>query len=408
MKNEPSLITNSIEHHRKIINDLDAQIVSLLNRRATEVFAIGKIKKEAGLAVHDPKRESLVLQKIRDLQMKSNDTPLTKDEMVNIYFKIIDSFRSYEEVHNRGHESIQENEQGTKTFTKNLNVVFWGFGLMSGSFFLALQEHFPHWNFTACDPFIQENEFQQWTTERNANIKWLNTQEVPESDILILGAPVKEIMQFIRSGKFKNAKVVIDLGSVKGPILSEVEAYFKTENTNSLNSKTESKVLFVGGHPLAGKEKSGYKHSDATLFYNKVFILNKEAHEVMQLVKVIGAIPFVVSADTHDRTLAASSHLLQILSTLLAIQFSESEIDQNLCLLPGYSREVLRVSGSAFSMWEPIFTANKKNIVDEISKLTVALDKTKKWIEEGNMTGMRSLFEKANQFYKKIQETKLF
>ena len=61
-----------------------------------------------------------------------------------------------------------------------------------------------------------------------------------------------------------------------------------------------------------------------------------------------------------DRTLAASSHLLQILSTLLAIQFSESEIDQNLCLLPGYSQRGFAGQQLCFFDVGTHFTANKK------------------------------------------------
>lgn len=398
--------TDFIDQHRLRINELDAKIVSLLNERAKEVFSIGKIKKENGMPVHDPSRESIVLQKIRNLQMKSSDTPLTKDEMVNIYFKIIDSFRSYEEVHNRASSALSENQNTTGIFQQNLKVVFWGFGLMGASFYLALQEYVPHWQFVACDPFLKMEDFNKWKMDRNANVEALLTHEIPECDILILGAPVKEIVKFIRSGQFTKSRIVIDLGSVKGPILAEVEEYFKTENKD--NNKTESKVLFVGGHPLAGKEKSGYQFADATLFYNKVFILNQDFPEVSQLVKIIGAIPYVINAQTHDRTLAASSHLLQIISTSLAMQYSDSEIDQNLFLLPGFSRDVLRVSGSSFDMWEPILSENKKNILNELEKLLQGLMTFKNAIQNEQWSEIKKWFSRANSFYKKIQETKLF
>jgi prephenate dehydrogenase len=121
----------------------------------------------------------------------------------------------------------------------------------------------------------------------------------------------------------------------------------------------------VGGHPLAGSEHSGPAFADRALFHGRTFFLcatpesTAEARERADgLVRGLGAQPLWVEAADHDRMLAATSHLPQIVASLLAASVESPGPYAG----PAF-RDMTRLAGSDPSIWRDILLANAHDVV---------------------------------------------
>ncbi|MDI6861379.1 MAG: prephenate dehydrogenase [Caldisericia bacterium] len=132
-----------------------------------------------------------------------------------------------------------------------------------------------------------------------------------KKDIILISIPVQDIPNFIKDNreKFNKNSIVIDTGSTKRSILDEMK---------KLNS------FYIGGHPIAGKEKGGIDNVDKDLFKNRIFILTEENNlneEKMDLVKKfifdIESIPLFLDSKKHDYIFGLVSHLPYVLSIIL-------------------------------------------------------------------------------------------
>jgi prephenate dehydrogenase len=132
-------------------------------------------------------------------------------------------------------------------------------------------------------------------------------------DLVILAVPVRDIMKMIRplSSFMDEGSILMDVGSTKRGVLAEMAA-------------AESRVNCLGGHPMCGTEAAGFPASDERLMKGAPFVLipspscNPESVEIVSgIVKKIGAKVFFLSAERHDRIVAAISHLPYVLAAAL-------------------------------------------------------------------------------------------
>jgi prephenate dehydrogenase len=121
---------------------------------------------------------------------------------------------------------------------------------------------------------------------------------------------------------------------------------------------------FVAGHPLAGSHERGLAAARADLFEGASWFvdrhIDRDAPVVQDLIACCGARAELVTAAEHDRAVALTSHLPQILSTALAAYLHDQKIDPRFA--GSGLRTFLRLAGSAASVWSPIIAANRENI----------------------------------------------
>lgn len=388
----------SLEELRTQIDQVDSELVALLERRAQIVFSVGEYKRKRQMPIHDPGREAQIKTKIEKLT--SQESLLSPIEMSSVFMTLVERFRKLEEVHvqkKQGQEALLDGS-GPLNFKGPQNVVLWGFGLLGASFFLALQESVPQWNFWVIDPGINPAEFQKWKQHLNLkNIELGDENSLEKGDLIVLGAPVEVNLRHLRETTFPKHSVVIDLGSTKQAM---IEAYQHRQAAGLVD------FTFIGGHPLAGKEVAGFQSADALLFYNKVFCwVSPSEHELSPSLKnsldalslCLGAKPFWVSAKEHDQTLAWTSHLPQILSSVLASLLLSKKIARTSELFPGVITELLRVSGSSFSIWQSILASNQTEVKKALDELIDGLAKAQGQMDE--YTSCQDLFHNSNQFY---------
>lgn len=170
--------------------------------------------------------------------------------------------------------------------------------------------------------------------------------------------------------------VITDVGSTKRALVQRAEEVGRTD------------VHFVGGHPMAGSEKSGVGAADPFLFENALYVItpaqgvpDEPVDALIQLVRAIGARPMRMDAETHDRVAAAVSHLPQMMATtLVSLVGRLNEADGlPLQMAAGGFRDLTRIASSPFAMWRDICQTNSAPIRDMlnayIDALTVVRDK---------------------------------
>ncbi len=164
---------------------------------------------------------------------------------------------------------------------------------------------------------------------------------------------------------------------------------------------------FVGGHPMAGSQRSGIKYSSAELFAGSSMVIVPPRLDDMALLQriknVLAPVKFgsisISSAEHHDAVIAFTSHLTHIVANAL-VKSPTAVLHQ------GYSagsyRDLTRVAELKPSMWSELFMANKENLVREIDFLTNSLDKYRQAILNNDLPELERLLEEGSSRKKEI------
>jgi prephenate dehydrogenase len=169
---------------------------------------------------------------------------------------------------------------------------------------------------------------------------------------------------------------VTDAGSTKEEVVARAKQSFQRE----VNRR------FLGGHPMAGKERGGIAHADAKLFEGALWFLTPAADQDLdagpaadwtELIAAMGARVMTIAPDRHDRLVAWTSHLPQLVSTALASSLSDfgeqfaadfaDDLDPREAAGSGL-RDMTRLASSPYSMWRDIALTNTQNIQDALSQ----------------------------------------
>jgi prephenate dehydrogenase len=225
------------------------------------------------------------------------------------------------------------------------------------------------------------------------------------SDVVILAANVGGIIDSIENlGPMLPRNVLLtDVGSTKVEVLKRARSVF--------GSSAASR--FLGGHPMSGKEHSGVENADSSLFSGGAWIFTPEgdeltnlAHEYIELIASLGTRIIHLSAEQHDRLVAWTSHLPQMLSTAFAaVLQDEAELEKKAHVTRVQMQEVggrslnemTRIAASPYSMWRDIALTNAANIEDAILKLEQRLTHIR---ENLRTPELRAEFERAAKFKK--------
>lgn len=180
-----------------------------------------------------------------------------------------------------------------------------------------------------------------------------------EAEVVVLALPPSGVVGALERLPFRAGQTVTDTASVKAPVARAA-------------ARLPEGVAFVGGHPMAGGTGSGFEAARPDLFRGAAWVLLPGApaaarRRVEELVRILGAEPVEVEADRHDRIVARTSHLPQLLVTSLAAELAELLDDPadraavEALLGPG-GRGFLRLAASPYPLWRDIFALNGENV----------------------------------------------
>lgn len=208
----------------------------------------------------------------------------------------------------------------------------------------------------------------------------LNAGNMASCDLLLLTATPKAVMGYLQDNARRIAPktLVIDFCGTKENVCGVGFTLAKQHG-----------FTFIGGHPMAGLQYSGYKYSKETLFSGASFIMVPPVHDdialldrVKQSLAPLGFKKFVITtADFHDRMIAYTSQMCHVVSN--AFIKSPSALHHK-----GYSagsfRDFTRVSRLNESMWTELFLENKEHLLGELDLLINSLHEYRDAIAAGD------------------------
>ncbi len=220
-----------------------------------------------------------------------------------------------------------------------------------------------------------------------------NFKYLCNTDLLILCAPVQENVKLLKKIKrfLGKSTLVVDASSTK-QVISRTAA--------------EENINFIGMHPIAGSERSGYLNSDPELFSGKPFIicpgnLEQESNQVQALktlIELIGGKAFCLSPAEHDAIFAQISHLPQLLSTLLI-----NNCQEHLPLSGTGLIDMSRLAGSPWHIWTEILITNKQDILNALDSYNQTLTDLRNALANDDYTLIQTQFESANRNYQSLK-----
>jgi prephenate dehydrogenase len=169
-------------------------------------------------------------------------------------------------------------------------------------------------------------------------------------------------------------------------------------------------ALFLGGHPMSGRELAGFAHADADLFRNASYALigpvagerDPRINAFVKILEKIGARPLWIGAQQHDYAVGFASHLPQLAAVALA-SFLYDRLDENglpITLAGPGLRDSLRLAGSPYSTWRDIVLTNREIISAALDLFARRLDDIRERLGSRELEGD---FDAANELYKLLR-----
>lgn len=257
----------------------------------------------------------------------------------------------------------------------NQTIAIVGLGLMGGSLALAFRKH------TNCTVIgIDTNPAVLKSALSIGAVQKIGVSFLSEADILILAVAPNTALEFLKQNgsRLRSGTVVTDICGVKRALAKECEPLCRSLGLN-----------YIGGHPMAGREKSGFENADANLFRGAAYILTpsedtpSSALELMKsLALSIGCARVTLTTpEEHDRMIAFTSQLPHV----LAGAYVKSPCSSN---HKGYSagsyRDVSRVATVDEKLWTQLFLLNADNLCGEIDALVSHLNECRDAIAAGD------------------------
>lgn len=273
-------------------------------------------------------------------------------------------------------------------------IVIFGVGLIGGSVALALKK-LPH------PPHITGVGRSNQSLQEALDLGLIDSAETDiavalrNADLVLIATPVAQTPAVLKSilPHMASQTVITDAGSTK----SDVMAYAEAELGEQFHQ-------FVGGHPIAGAEKSGPSAAMADLYIGKNVILtpgtvtNPEAlTKVAELWKSCGAVVSTMRPEEHDSVFAAVSHLPHLLAFALVEDLAKRGNAELLFKFAASGfRDFTRIAGSHPEMWRDIALANKQALLQELNTYQQAVGEMTALLENDDHEGLFALFEHAS------------
>ena len=253
-----------------------------------------------------------------------------------------------------------------------------GVGLIGGSFALALRKA----GFAGRIIGVSSPETVRAALGRGVIDEALPLEQAAAvSDLIYLAQPIARILQTLHAidAHVRPGALITDAGSTKQAIVERAAQKIR-------------RGRFVGGHPMAGKESRGVEHASADLFRGRPYVLTGRDAELESWIQRIGTRVVILTAEEHDRLVALTSHLPQLISTALA-----STIGADAAKVAGPAAlDLTRLALSPYDIWRDIFATNASSIdaalgafIERLQGLRSALPELQRAFEEAAAAARR-------------------
>lgn len=213
-----------------------------------------------------------------------------------------------------------------------------------------------------------------------------------QADLILLATPVQTVLNFLEEIpaslllEMNGESVITDVGSTKQSIVKLAKR------------RVKGPASFVGGHPIAGTEKTGASAALADLFLDHIVILTpqketKAVRKIRRLWQLQGARVITMTAKRHDQILAQVSHLPHMVAYSLVNAVGDPKVLSD--LVAGGFRDITRIASSDPVMWRDICLDNRKAILDAMKLFEKDWNRLKKALREGDGQSLEKYFARA-------------
>jgi prephenate dehydrogenase len=285
-----------------------------------------------------------------------------------------------------------------------ITITIYGVGLIGGSLALCFKDRpgfrvVGHSNNPASvEKYMKRNVVDYATTDLE--------EAAQDADFIFLCVPVGQLANYLRrlaALPLKKGCIITDVGSTKLSI---------AETARQLGLH-EGEITFIGGHPMAGKEKSGVEAATSLLFENAFYVLTPDPETPPEATERLSALlghtrSHIVKMDAaqHDNIVGAISHLPHIIAVALVNQICDYNAGNSMYqnLAAGGFRDITRIASSDPVVWRDILVNNREVLLRLLKDWNVEIAKLTDMIEACDASGIEEQFRKANEFRSQLPE----
>lgn len=281
---------------------------------------------------------------------------------------------------------------------RELEITIVGLGLIGGSFAKAIRKLSPK-KLWAVDV---DKEVLELAESAGIIDKGYLEGKVPlrSSNLVVICVYPELTSKFIRDNmdNFRQGAVITDTAGIKTKVLSEVKTFLRDD------------LDFIGGHPLAGKEGSGYINASADIFQGANYIItpvatNNEENLILveEMVRAMGCKqPVRMDPEKHDEIIALTSQLPHVIATAL---MNCSQSDDTGMFIGGSFKDATRVAQINVGLWSELLMENRQNTLNQIELFIENIQKIKQILEDEDTSSLEEILRRAGKARESLAES---
>jgi len=283
-----------------------------------------------------------------------------------------------------------------------MKVAIFGVGLIGGSIALCIKGQ-PNIKVvgysnrqSSCDKYVQRGVVDEATTSVEA--------AALDADFIFLCVPVgllSDYMEQLNQLPLKQGCIITDVGSTKSSVMRASQIF------------EHKAVSFIGGHPMAGSERSGVEAASSRLLENAFYVLTTHdgtaeaaIQKLVELLSYTRAHIVYADADEHDNIVGAISHLPHLIAVGLVNQIRSYNESNGLyeLLAAGGFRDITRIASGDPPLWRDILIDNKQVLLRLLKDWQSEMLSFVEMLENSDGAGIEEAFSRAGEFRSKMPE----
>ena len=268
---------------------------------------------------------------------------------------------------------------------QTMNIAVIGLGLIGGSICKALKANTFH-HIMGIDT---NADTVRKALEQGAIDEEITVDRLGEAGLTIVALYPLQIVKFVQENadKFRKGSIVIDICGIKGYVVHNCTPVLE-----------ERGVIFIGTHPMAGTEHSGFDYSTADLFKKASFIVTPTENTPQIAIDLVSTLAssmcfgqvVVATPEQHDSNIAYTSQLAHVVSNAYVKSPSLFRADG---FSAGSFLDLTRVAYLNEEMWSSLFMCNKKALLFEINTIILSLEQYRDAMVNDDIDTLRELLK---------------
>lgn len=277
-----------------------------------------------------------------------------------------------------------------------MNIAVVGLGLIGGSLCKSLKKHTFH-HIMGID---SDKETIRKALEQNAIDEEIGEERLNEANLTIVCLYPEAICEFVRKNadNFKKGSIITDTCGVKKTIVERCTPILE-----------EKGILFIGTHPMAGREFSGFDYSLDNLFDGASFIITPSGNTPQIAVDLLSTLAcsigfgkaVVSTPEIHDQVIAYTSQLAHVVSNAYVKSPSVNSFNG---FSAGSFMDLTRVAKLNEDMWTSLFMCNRNALLNELDQIISNITEYRDAIRDGDSGRLRGLLRDGRILKEKCSE----